>query len=169
MADGKETGFYRRERISYNRNAHQLRVGVSNFGVNSDTQKAALFSQFQQQYSAVRLAFPADPNNPMFKPAPETDDYDRLEAYWLFCFAEWYATNRLSPAAYSTLWKEYYSPLIMNALDTPSLRYALETMLVRFPHNRGDYRAFFMEIADLARTSGNPLSDEAQKLLRSTP
>jgi hypothetical protein len=135
-------------------------------GIAQDTQKTALFSQFQQQYTAVRAGLPARLNDPTFKPLLGTDEYSHLEAYWFFCFSEWYATNKLSPGAYGGLWKNYYSPLIMNALEIPSLRYAAESMILHYPLDRGDYREFFSELAGLTRLAGNPLSAGAEKRLK---
>jgi hypothetical protein len=133
------------------------------YKLNSETQKTALFSQFQQQYSAVSSRFPPEFQEPNFHPKRGSDDYARLEAYWLFCYSEWYATHRLSPKAYRRLWNEYYTPLIENALNTPSLRGVLEDMIMSYNINRGDYRPFFRELAALAHQAGTPLSCEVQK------
>lgn len=153
----------------YSHNSFQLNSETqrASLRIALETQKTAIFSQFQQQYSLVFARFPKRFLDPTFRPKLGTDDYARLEAYWLFCFSEWFATNRLAPDAYGDLWRTYYSPLIMNGLGIPSLRYVLETMMTHYPLERGDYRTFFLSLSDLARKSGDPFSAEVEQRLES--
>ena len=141
----------------------------SSFNLNRaaqrDNLKTSVFSQFQQQYSAVNSRFPSKLLDPQFRPERGSDDYYRLEAYWIFCFSEWYATQRINPVAFGDLWDSYYAPLIQNALDIPSLRYALENMITNYPLSRADWREFFLVIAKLARDGGHPLDPKVEQRL----
>ncbi len=134
--------------------------------ISREAQRTAIFAQFQQQYTFVFARFPAKFLNPNFRPKRGTDAYARLEAYWLFCFSEWYATNRLAPDAYADLWDTYYTPLIMNGVSIPSLHYVLEDMISDYPLERGDYRNFFKALANLARKAGNPLAQTVETRLK---
>lgn len=137
----------------------------SQLTIAAEAQKTAMFAQFQQQYTFVVSRFPSRFLDPTFQPKQGSDDYARLEAYWLFCYSEWYATNRLAPDAYRDLWKTYYTPHIMNALSIHSLRYVLEDMIMRYSLKRGDYRAFFDSLADIARQGNNAFDPDVQKKL----
>lgn len=57
-------------------------------------------------------------------------------------------------------------PLIMNGLEIPSLRYVLESMIMRYSLGRGDYRSFFNALAALAQHSGKQLSLGVEKHLK---
>src|SRR5690349_2093137 len=58
-----------------------------NKSAQAAAQKSLIFAQFQQQYQAVSNQFPAQLHDPAFRPARDSGDYDRLEAYWIFCFS----------------------------------------------------------------------------------
>lgn len=136
----------------------------------TDAQKAAIFSQFQQQYLVVSSQFPGQVTDAYFRPPRGSADYDRLEAYWLFCFSEWYATKRVNPGAFGSLWTGYYAPLIGDGLDIPSLRYVLEDIVASRALDRGEWGEFLQEIARIARAEGQPLRPELeQKLARYRP
>jgi len=124
----------------------------------TDAQKTAIFAQFQQQYLAVSGQFPAQLTDPHFRPTRDSGDYDRLEAYWLFCYSEWYATHRVNQDLFGDLWTHYYEPLIADGLDIQSLRYVLEDMINTRSLDRGDWGPFFAEIARIARDDGHPLT-----------
>lgn len=126
------------------------------------TQRTTLFSQFQQQYGAVSASFPHGYLNPKFRPAYGTDDYGRLQAYWFFCFSEWYATHRVNQEAFGDLWAQYYSPLIADGLKVQSLRYVLEDRIRSRGVGNGDWTAFLRELGRIARDHGEPLSTNAQ-------
>src|SRR4051794_6692235 len=96
---------------------------------NVDAQRAALFSQFQAQYNDVHSRFPEQHRQPDYRPAPGSDEYARLEAYWFFCFSEWYATHRVNAGAYRDLWDDYYVPLVGDGVQINSLRYVLENRI----------------------------------------
>jgi len=129
------------------------------------TQKATMFSQFQQQYTVVSSRFPAQHLDPNFRPARGSDDYARLQAYWFFCFSEWYATTKLNPDAFRSLWDTYYSRLIGGALDIRSLRYVLEDMIQNGKLIGRDWPLFFSEVALIAQRQGHPLSVEVERSL----
>ena len=129
-------------------------------------QRSAIFTQFQQQYLAISSNFPPQLTQRDFRPPRDSGDYDRLEAYWLFCFSEWYATQRVNHGVFGELWSDYYRPLIADGLDIPSLRYVLEDMLNTRPLNRGQWGVFFAEIARLAREYGRPLSPQTEARLK---
>ena len=131
----------------------------------SDAQKAAIFSQFQQQYLAVSAQFPAEVTDANFRPPRNSADYNRLEAYWLFCYSEWYATRRVNPGAFGSLWPDYYAPLVGDALDIPSLRYVIEDIAASRQLDRGEWGAFLQEIARIARDEGQPLRPELEQRL----
>lgn len=132
----------------------------------ADAQKSAIFAQFQQQYLVINSNFPPQLTQADFRPPRDSGEYDRLEAYWLFCFSEWYATQRVNRELFGDLWEDYYAPLIADGLDIPSLRYALEDMVSTHPLNRGEWGPFFAEIARIARNDGQPLKPEIEARLR---
>jgi hypothetical protein len=151
-------------------------VAYKSFKLNNETQHAALhaslanqravlFSNFQQQYSTIAAGFPPGVYDPTFRPKPRSEEYAKLWRYWLFCFSEWYVTNRLDREAYKSLWDSYYSPLVTSALRIPSLRYVLESMILSQDLHRGEYRGFFQTLSKLARESDQPLSPAAEKKL----
>jgi type II secretory pathway pseudopilin PulG len=128
----------------------------------ADAQKATIFAQFQQQYLSINSQFPPQLTQADYRPPRDSGEYDRLEAYWLFCFSEWYATQRVNHDLFGDLWSDYYAPLIADGLDIPSLRYVLEDMLNTRPLDRGEWGAFFAEIARIAREDGKPLSPQTE-------
>jgi hypothetical protein len=130
-----------------------------------DTQRAQLFWQFQNQYNQVAARFPPQLLDKSFAPADGSDDYARLEAYWLFCFAEWYATHRVNADAFGDLWQGYYVPLIADGLEIPALRYVLEDIITTNKLERGDWDNFLAEMARIARDNGMPLSPAAEARL----
>ena len=123
-------------------------------------QKTAIFAQFQQQYLAVSGQFPAQVTDPSFRPVRGSADYDRLEAYWFFCFSEWYATHRVNPEQFGDLWDDYYAPLVADGLEIPSLRYVLEDIVGSKALDRGEWGPFLSEIGRIAREDGQPLRPE---------
>jgi hypothetical protein len=131
----------------------------------ADAQKTAIFAQFQQQYLAVSGQFPPQLTDPNFRPVRDSGDYDRLEAYWLFCYSEWYATHRVNPDLFGDLWQDYYAPLVGDGLDIPSLRYVFEDMVATRQLDRGEWGAFLAEIARIARDEGHPLPPNLQRRL----
>lgn len=128
----------------------------------ADTQRTDLFSQFQQQYSAVSASFPTKYMDPRFRPASGTAEYARLQAYWFFCFSEWYATHRVNPQAFGSLWTDYYAPLIADGLKIPSLRYVLEDRIRTRGVGGGDWTAFITEVASIANAHNEPLETDVQ-------
>jgi hypothetical protein len=147
------TAWTARDALSFNKRAQ------------SDALKAALFSQFQQQYLAVNSQFPAQLINANFRPQRDSADYNRLEAYWLFVYSEWYATQRVNPDAFGSLWANYYAPLVGDALDIPSLRYVAEDMVASRALERGEWGPFLKEVARIAREDGEPLRPELEQRL----
>jgi hypothetical protein len=131
----------------------------------ADAQKSAIFAQFQQQYLTINSQFPPQLTDPAFRPTRDSGEYDRLEAYWLFCFSEWYATKRVNPELFGDLWSDYYAPLIADGLDVPSLRYVLQDMIASRPLDRGEWGPFFAEIGRIARDDGHPLPPELEQRL----
>lgn len=129
------------------------------------SQKASLFTQFQLQYLTVASQFPAQVNDPNFRPPRGSDAYARLEAYWLFCFSEWYATRRVNPDAFGNLWTDYYAPLVADGLEIGSLRYVLEDIIATRALDRGQYGEFLAEVARIARADGQPLRPEMEQRL----
>ena len=125
--------------------------------VSRREQTANIFLQFQQDYNVVASRFPGRLRDPAFRPERASDDYRRLEEYWIFCFAEWYATHDLGSGAYGNLWFGYYAALAQGALDIPSLRYVLNDMRLRHNDYRGAFPEFFRELVRLAKETGRPL------------
>ncbi len=125
--------------------------------VSRRAQMSEIFLQFQADYNAVASRFPDRMRDPSFRPARASDEYRRLEEYWIFCFAEWYATHDLGSGAYGNLWLGYYAALAQGALAIPSLRYVLNDMRTRTNDYRGAFPEFFRELARLAQEAGNPL------------
>jgi type II secretory pathway pseudopilin PulG len=132
----------------------------------ADAQKTTIFAQFQQQYLSINSQFPPQLTQADYRPPRDSGEYDRLEAYWLFCFSEWYATQRVNHDLFGDLWSDYYAPLIADGLDIPSLRYVLEDMLNTRPLVRGEWGAFFAEIARIAREDGKPLSPQTEQRVK---
>ena len=140
-----------------------------NKSAQAAAQKSLIFAQFQQQYQGVSNQFPAQLHDPAFRPARDSGDYDRLEAYWIFCFSEWYATQRVNPEVFGDLWTEYYAPLIADGLEIPSLHYVLEDTVATHSLNHGEWGPFLQEIARIAREDGHPLRPELERRLKQLP
>lgn len=128
----------------------------------AETQRTTAFLQFQQQYDSVRDDFPHQYMDPGFRPASGSEEYARLQAYWYFCFSEWYATHRVNPAALGSLWTEYYSPLIADGLKIRSLRHVLEDRIRARGVGGGDWTAYLRELAQIARRHGEPLAKDVE-------
>lgn len=103
--------------------------------------------------------------DPKFRPAAGSDDYARLQAYWFFCFSEWYATHRVNSAAFGELWTDYYAPLIGDGLSIPSLRYVLEDRIRTRGIGGGDWAGFLHDLATIASAHGRPLEADIRKQL----
>ena len=103
-----------------------------------------------------------------FRPERGSDDYRKLEDYWIFCFAEWYATEKVLPQSRDLLWNRYYAELIGNALATPSLRYVFTDMRQYYGAGSSDWVEFYGAISRLAKAGGHPLgpNDLVQSKLR---
>ncbi len=130
---------------------------------SAESQRATLFWQFQGQYNAVSGRFPPQLLNSRFQPADGSEAYAKLEAYWMFCFAEYYATHQVNPEAFGELWDGYYVPLIADSLEIPSLRFVLEDMIVTDKLKRGDWNKFLVEMARIARLNDIPLGPAAER------
>jgi hypothetical protein len=141
--------------------AYSAYTSHASLELTRETQQLALFSQFQNEYAAIALHFPAQLLDRNFRPARDSDDYKRLEDYWIFCYAEWYATQRTDPLLYGRLWNEYYANLILNALEIPSLRYVLTDMMTSYGVKRSDMQRFYAELNKLAEDAGEPLAEAA--------
>jgi hypothetical protein len=128
-----------------------------------DAERTTLFLQFEEQYYSIAGRFPKQLHEPQFRPAPRSDDYARLQAYWFFCFSEWYATQRANRSAFGDLWTKYYEPLIATGLKIPSLRYVLEDGIRRNGVGGGDWTAFLRELAGIANAHGYPLDQDVQR------
>lgn len=95
-----------------------------------------------------------------FRLAVGSDDFRKLEDYGIFCYAEWFETNKGDPASYNDLWVAYYSGLILNAMDVPSLRYTLIIMMQDYGHQ--EYmQEFYNDMRGLAAKEGKPLTADA--------
>jgi hypothetical protein len=138
------------------------RIGVEN-------ERTQLFAQFQDEYRAVSSQFPARHHEANFKPPPGSDDFARLERYWFFVFSEWYETNRVNPRAFGDLWRNYYTPLVADALELQSLRYVLEERIRSRGAGRDEWHNFLEELARIARQNGHPLSTDVEAALKSGP
>jgi hypothetical protein len=144
-------------------------VAHSSYTLNQGTQKAAIFSQFQQQYTAIEGRFPPQMQQPDFRPPVGSDDFRKLQDYWIFCYAEWYETNIGDPASYNDLWVNYYSDLILNAMDIPSLRYTLAIMMRDYGANRKYMQEFYSALRHLAANAGKPLTADAPVIAKAAP
>ena len=129
-------------------------------------QRAAMFAQVQSQYSSIAARFPAKLNDPEFRPVDGSDGYADLEAYWTFCFSEWYATHRVNPEAYHDVWASYFVPLMADSLQVPSLRYVLEDIIMDDRMSSPDWVRFLSEVSRVATASGHPLTVEARVRLQ---
>lgn len=134
--------------------------------ISLETQRSTLFSQFQEQYNSISTRFPRSVLDQSFRPKRGSDDYVRMEAYWFFCFSEWYATNRVNRPAIGDLWVNYYTPLISDALEIPSLRYVLEERIRSRGIGRGQWTLYLKELARIARANGTPLSPDVEARLK---
>ena len=92
-----------------------------------------------------------------FRPLPSSGDYKRLEDYWIFAYAEWFATVKNKPFLGTDLWETYYSGLVTDALEIPSLRYVAEDMMRANGDRRKDLTEFFAVLRELASRAGRPL------------
>ena len=129
-------------------------------------QRAAMFSQVQSQYGTIASRFPTQLNDPEFRPVDGSDGYADLEAYWFFCFSEWYATHRVNPEAYHDVWASYFVPLMADSLQVPSLRFVLEDIIMGERMSSPDWVRFLSEVSRVADASGRPLSVEARLRLQ---
>lgn len=127
------------------------------------SERTELFLQFQEQYNAVSARFPEGILPREFRPKRGSNDYARLEAYWFFCFSEWYATNRVNEPAFRDLWVNYYTPLIADGLEIPSLRHVLEDRIRARGAGRGAWKDYLKDLASIARRYGHPLSKEVEE------
>jgi len=135
----------------------------SNAKAALDAERTTLFLQFEDQYYAIAGRFPKQLHDPTFQPAPQTDDYARLQAYWIFCFSEWYATQRVNPSAFGDLWVKYYEPLIATGLKIQSLRYVLEDNVRTHGVGSGDWTVFLRTLEGIASAHGQPLDLDVQQ------
>ncbi len=133
--------------------------------ISMQAQRASVFAQFQEHYNAVSSRFPPRFLDPAFKPKAGTDEYARLEAYWFFCFSEWYATHKTNPEAIGDLWEGYYTPLIADALEIASLRYVLEHRIKTRGRGQNLWTEYLRALGKIARDSGRPLDPDAQEIL----
>jgi len=129
-------------------------------------QRASMFAQAQSQYGSLASNFPAQVNDPEFRPVDGSDGYADIEAYWFFCFSEWYATHRVNPEAYLDVWSSYFVPLMADSLQVPSLRFVLEDIIMDERMSSPDWVRFLSEVSRVADSSGHPLSVEARLRLQ---
>jgi hypothetical protein len=122
--------------------------------VNQDSARAQLFSNFQQQYSAIAAQFPTKHFDQDWIPETGTEDWLRLKRYWDLCYVEWYATRRLQPALYGRLWNDFYAQAIGDALEYPSLRSVLIDLMVQQQDKSPQKHDFFEALRVLAWTRG---------------
>ena len=139
---------------------------VSSERMNRDQRRSEIFSQFQEQYAEIASRFPSRYMHPGYRPKRGSDEYARLEAYWFFCFSEWYATNRVNSGALRDLWDNYYRPLIGDGIETPSLRYVLEERVRSRGAGRGEWRLFFKELSLIAKSNGRPLGADVEATIQ---
>lgn len=132
-------------------------VTYLSYNLNSENQKAALFSQFQSEYSGIASRFPPRLLEPNFTPPRGSPEYKRLQDYWIFCYAEWYQTKRPGQKSFSDMWDSYYAGLISNSLEIPSLRYVIQDMMKYYGLKRATMRDFYGEIRALAEQNGQPI------------
>lgn len=128
-------------------------------------QRASMFAQVQSQYSDIAARFPAQLNDPSFRPVDGSDGYSDLESYWFFCFSEWFATHRVNPEAYQDVWASYFVPLMADSLQVPSLRYVLEDIVMDERMSSPDWVRFLTEVSRVADASGHPLTPQARQRL----
>jgi type II secretory pathway pseudopilin PulG len=133
--------------------------------ISVESERTQLFAQFQDQYREVSSQFPAQHHQPNFTPAPGSDDFARLERYWFFVFSEWYETNKVNPAAFRDLWTNYYTPLVADGLELPSLRYVLEKRIELRGAGQGEWLAYLRELERIAADSGKPLAPNVEEIL----
>jgi hypothetical protein len=126
----------------------------TSIALDRETQKMALFALFEQEYTGIESRFPSRIYDPDFRPARKSDDYKRLEDYWILCYAEWYATNKTGSAAYHDLWSNYYAGHVVDALDTSSLRYVLIDMFQNYGAKDKNMQQFYEALRGLARNAG---------------
>ena len=124
-------------------------------------EQVSLFNEFQNEYATISGRFPPQLLNPDFRPAPGTEEYERLQAYWIFAYAEWFATNQLGNGVNQSLWTHYYAPLVLNAMEIPSLHYVLTDMQQSYGKRRPTMQQFYRTLQELAREAGEPLQPAA--------
>ncbi len=132
---------------------------------NEDMQRTTLFSQFQSQYGRVVRSLPPQTLDKDFRPLEGSDEYNLLENYWQFIFAQWFATHRVNPTAFKSLWTGFYEPIVADGLEVPSLRYVLHQMILSNRPQRGDWGPFLLEVSRIAHDTHHPLSREAEARL----
>jgi hypothetical protein len=129
-------------------------VTYLSYGLNAENQKAALFSQFQNEYSSIASNFPDKLLDANFKPARGSSDYKKLQDYWIFCYAEWYQTKRTGQGPFLDMWDNYYAGLIANALEIPSLKYVIIDMMNSYGLKQQSVQSFYNEIRNIGSRTG---------------
>ena len=137
--------------------------------LTQQAQQTALFSDFQQDYTEISARFPERFLEQGFRPPRGSDEYKRLQDFWIFGYAEWFATNKLGPGVFKTLWDNYYAGLMTDALHIPSLRYVLLDMVEGEGSRRDDMHAFLATLTALAAKAGTPLLPPAHEATAPAP
>jgi len=120
-------------------------LSLSALQVNKKAARAQLFSNFQQQYGVIASQFPANIFDPSWHPPVGSEDWWKLKRYWDLCYVEWYATQKLHPELYGSLWKTFYAEVIGDALDYPSLRGVLIELMQRQQRDKAPHKNLFYE------------------------
>lgn len=136
-------------------------ISHSSFLLYQRTQQVSLFAQFESEYTAIPSKFPPQMFDRDFRPPRDSVAYKSLEDYWIFAYAEWFATNKFKSDSYKELWDGYYADLIQNALEVPSLRCVLIDMSHSYAAKNKNAQEFYGVLRDMARNAGEPLEAEA--------
>lgn len=105
---------------------------VTQYQIQKAYNKSSTHLAFQQQFKAFQSTLPKDINsrdengNFNYQP-PEGQKLDfnrKIEAYWWLVFDEWFVCCSQCKSCKS-LWKDYYSQGVLNALEMPFFKDAL--------------------------------------------
>lgn len=105
---------------------------VTQYQIQKAYNKSSTHLAFQQQFKAFQSTLPKDINSRdeegNFNYAPPSDqklDFNRkIEAYWWLVFDEWFICCNQCRSCKS-LWRDYYSHGVINALEMPFFKDAL--------------------------------------------
>lgn len=128
----------------------------SQYRIQKSYNNAQIYWEFQQRFKEFQALLPAginqkdgNGNYSYVPPEGERERYNRvIEQYWWLVFDEWFICCRECKSCRS-LWKDYYSNGVIDALERADFREALKRLLAKGNSFLGQDRDFSVEIDQL--------------------